>query len=189
MDDKAHLRMEGLHKIIRIKSTLNLGLSEKLKTSFPDIKPVERSIFIPTTILDFYWISGFISGDGNWNFFVDIFKSNSNKIGFQVKLRLSITQHIRDKELLTLIINYLKAGIINIHSENILVLKITKFDDITNNIIPLLEQNPIQGVKYLDFLDFCKVAKLMDEKKHLTPEGLDIIKRIKNKMNTKRKIN
>jgi len=29
----------------------------------------------------------------------------------------------------------------------------------------------------------------MDEKKHLTPEGLDIIKRIKNKMNTKRKIN
>jgi len=54
MDDKAHLRMEGLHKIIRIKSTLNLGLSEKLKTSFSDIKPIERSIFIPTTILDFY---------------------------------------------------------------------------------------------------------------------------------------
>jgi hypothetical protein len=44
-----------------------------------------KTINIP----DFYWISGFVSGEGN--FFVDIFKSSSNKIGYQVKLRLSVT--------------------------------------------------------------------------------------------------
>jgi len=50
----------------------------------------------------------------------------------------------------------------------------------------LFEQNPIRGVKQLDFLDFCEVAKLMNEGKHLTTEGLNLIRTIKNKMNTKR---
>jgi len=62
--------------------------------------------------------------------------------------------------------------------------KITKFVDLTNKIIPLFEQ----GVKYLDFIDFCAVAKLMNEGKHLTIEGFNLIRKIKDKMNTKRKI-
>jgi hypothetical protein len=107
-----------------------------------------------------------VSGDGS--FFVDIFKSESNKIGYQVKLRLSITQHSRDKDLLELIVKYLDAGIVNIHSENAFVLKITKLVDLTKKIIPLFEKNPIQGVKQLEFLDFCEVAKLMSEGRHLT---------------------
>lgn len=80
------------------------------------------------------------------------------------------------------------AGIVNIHSKNAFVFKITKLVDLTKKIIPLFEQNPIQGVKQLDYLDFCEVAKLMSEGKHHTTEGLDIIISIKNKMNTKRKI-
>jgi hypothetical protein len=87
------------------------------------------------------------------HFFVDIFKSSSNKIGFQVKLRLSITQHNRDKELLELIVKYLAAGIVNIQSENAFVLKVSKLVDLIQKIIPLFEQNPIRGVKQLDFLD------------------------------------
>ena len=127
-----------------------------------------------------------VSGEGN--FFVDIFKSSSNKIGYQVKLRLSVTQHNRDKELLELIASYLGVGIVNIHSENAYVFKITKLVDLTTKIIPLFEKNSIQGIKHLDFLDFCDVAKIMSEGKHLTSEGLDLIRRIKNKMNMKRKI-
>uniref|UniRef100_UPI0030028F48 LAGLIDADG homing endonuclease n=1 Tax=Elmerina hispida TaxID=1245649 RepID=UPI0030028F48 len=129
--------------------------------------------------------SGFVSGEGN--FFVDIFKSSSNKIGYQVKLRFSITQHSRDKELLELIGKYLDAGVLNIHSENAFVFKITKLVDLNKKVIPLFEQNPVQGVKHLDYLDFCEVVKIMNEGKHLTTEGLDLIRTIKNKMNTKRK--
>lgn len=81
------------------------------------------------------------------------------------------------------------AGIVNIHSENAFVFKVSKLVDITQKIIPLFEKNPIRGVKKLDFLDFCEVAKLMNEGKHLTTEGLDLIHTIKNKMNTKRKYN
>jgi translation elongation factor EF-Ts len=83
----------------------------------------------------------------------------------------------------------LAAGIVNIHSENAFVFKVSKLVDLIKKIIPLFEQNPIRGVKQLDFLDFCAVAKLMNEGKHLTTEGLDLIRTIKNKMNTKRKYN
>jgi hypothetical protein len=86
----------------------------------------------------------------------------------------------------------LGAGIVNIHSENAFVFKVSKLVDLIQKIIPLFEQNPIRGCvnkKQLDFLDFCEVAKLMNEGKHLTTEGLDLIRTIKNKMNTKRKYN
>ncbi len=187
MKNKAHLKTEGIKEIINIKASMNLGLSNELKSNFINTIPVQRPTIKTTNIPDSNWISGFVSGEGN--FFVDIFKSNSNKIGFQVKLRLSITQHSRDKELLELIVKNLAAGIVNIHSENAFVFKVSKFVDIIKKIIPLFEQNPIRGVKQLDFLDFCEVAKLMNEGKHLTTEGLDLIRTIKNKMNTKRKYN
>ena len=186
MVNKAHLSTEGLQEIINIKASMNLGLSEDLNYNFPNTTPIYRPTIKTTNIPHFSWVSGFVSGDGN--FFVDMFKSDSNKIGYQVKLRLSITQHSRDKELLELIVKYLNAGIVNIHSKNAFVLKITKFTDLTNNIIPLLEKNPIHGVKQLEFLDFCKVAKLMGEGKHHTIDGLKLIRIIKNNMNTKRKM-
>jgi hypothetical protein len=81
----------------------------------------------------------------------------------------------------------LTAGIVNIHSENAFVFKVSKLVDLIQKIIPLFEKYPIHGVKQLDYLDFCEVAKLMNEGKHLTTEGLDLIRTIKNKMNTKRK--
>ena len=182
MKNKAHLKTEGIKEIINIKASMNLGLSDELKSNFINTVPVQRPTIKTTNIPDSNWISGFVSGEGN--FFVDIFKSNSNKIGFQVKLRLSITQHSRDKELLELIVKNLAAGIVNIHSENAFVFKVSKLVDLTQKIIPLFEKNPIRGVKQLDFLDFCEVAKLMNEGKHLTTEGLDLIRAIKNKMNS-----
>ena len=50
----------------------------------------------------------------------------------------------------------------------------------------MFKKYPIPGVKALDFKDFCRAAELMKEKKHLTPEGLEQIKKIKAGMNSKR---
>jgi len=47
-------------------------------------------------------------------------------------------------------------------------LTIFKFSDINNKIIPFFEQNPLLGVKLFDYLDWCKVAKLMNNGSHLT---------------------
>jgi hypothetical protein len=64
---------------------------------------------------------------------------------------------------------------------------LTKFSDITSILIPLLQSNPLQGAKLQDYLDFCKVMEIMQNKAHLTPSGLEKIIRIKEGMNRKRK--
>ena len=44
VNQKEHLTISGLHKIISLKASMNLGLPESLKTAFPDITPAVRSI-------------------------------------------------------------------------------------------------------------------------------------------------
>jgi hypothetical protein len=61
--------------------------------------------------------------------------------------------------------------------------------DINNNIIPLFEKNPILGVKLYDYIDWCKIAKLMNEGSHLTIDGLNLIRNIRSGMNRGRDIN
>jgi hypothetical protein len=63
---------------------------------------------------------------------------------------------------------------------------VSKFNDITDIIIPFFDKYPIQGVKSLDYLNFKEIASryaLMKEKVHLNIEGIEKIKRIKSKMN------
>ena len=54
------------------------------------------------------------------------------------------------------------------------VLTIFSFSDIIDIIIPFFEKNPLLGIKLLDYLDWCKVAKMVYEGSHLTLEGLNI---------------
>jgi hypothetical protein len=58
---KQHLTEIGLHKLLSLKSALNLGLSETLKAAFPNIITRERPIYIEQSVLlNPYWVSGFI---------------------------------------------------------------------------------------------------------------------------------
>lgn len=54
MKDQEHLTMEGLKKIVAIKSALNWGLPDKLIMAFPDIKYLERLIIVNQEIKDPY---------------------------------------------------------------------------------------------------------------------------------------
>ena len=64
--------------------------------------------------------------------------------------------------------------------------RVEKLSDISEIIIPFFKKYPIRGIKAIDFQDWCKVAELMNTKKHLTPEGLDQIRKIKDGMNKNR---
>ena len=54
---------------------------------------------------------------------------------------------------------------------------------------PLFNKYKIRGIKALDYIDFCEVAKLINEKTHLTEQGLEKIILIKSKMNKARYFN
>lgn len=44
MEAKEHLNMDGLQAIVNIRASINLGLSEELKTAFPYTVVVPRPI-------------------------------------------------------------------------------------------------------------------------------------------------
>jgi len=99
-----------------------------------------------------------------------------------------IAQHSKDKLLMYNLSNTLKCGVVSKHHKNAVVLTISRFKYIYNKIIPLFNEYKIKGVKALDFQDFCKIAKLVNEKTHLIPAGLEEIRKIKLNMNKGRYI-
>ena len=53
VQEKAHLTKEGLLKLVSIKASLNLGLVEQFKASFPNIIPAISPLIKSTEIKDF----------------------------------------------------------------------------------------------------------------------------------------
>jgi len=165
---------------------MNKGLSEVLLKNFSHVLPTVRPSIELSYNLDPFWLAGFTTAEGC--FYVKITKSSA-KIGFQVQLVFLITQHIRDEHLIKRLIKYFECGYIKRVKTrpNVVYFTVTKFDDITNKIIPFFKKYKIQGTKFEDFKDWCLVAELIISKKHLTRDGLDQILKIKNGMNTNRK--
>ncbi len=52
INEGAHLKLEGLIKILSIKASMNKGLSDKLKIEFTDIIPIQRPLIEDQTIND-----------------------------------------------------------------------------------------------------------------------------------------
>jgi hypothetical protein len=78
--------------------------------------------------------------------------------------------------------NFFGAGKIY-KSRDTVYLHITKIDEINEKIIPFFEKYKIVGNKLKDYSDFKKVVDLMNNKAHLTSEGLQEIHKIKIGMN------
>lgn len=89
---KEHLTEKGFHKILALRASINLGLSDKLKAAFPNVIPVNRDIIKDQSIPDPNWLVGFVSGEGC--FFVKIKQSPLSRLGESVELRFQITQHM-----------------------------------------------------------------------------------------------
>jgi LAGLIDADG endonuclease len=104
-------------------------------------------------------------------------------MGESVLLRFIITQHSKDEELMRSITQYFGCGNLYKNKEKVLDFVVSKLSDINKIIIPFFSKYPIKGEKYKDFLYFCKIAELMNNKAHLTKEGLDQIRNIKSLMN------
>jgi hypothetical protein len=150
---------------------------------------MDRSVVIDQEVRDPNWLAGFTSGEGC--FLINLI-NNSAKKRVQVQLVMWIGQHVRDKALMSNLISYFDCGRIEIKNNSKfntwVVFTVTKFTDINDKIITFFRKYPVLGVKSQDFDDWCKVAELIKEKKHLTDEGLDQIRKIKAGMNKGRTV-
>jgi len=183
MERKEHLTLEGVQKIVGLRNIMNKGLTSakgaELKLALPSIDYVQRPLVIDPEIMDSNWVTGFVAAEGC--FFVSIFK-NSTRLGKTSRLVFKLTQHSRDVELMNRLMKFFGVGKIY-KSRDTVYLHITKLEDINEKVIPFFEKYKIVGVKSKDYSDFKKVAELMNNKAHLTSEGLDEIHNIKIGMN------
>lgn len=176
--NKEHLTSEGFQKILSIRASMNKGLSDSLKLEYPNIIPMEKPTKLNIEIIDPNWISGFVSGEGN--FFINI-------SGSKIKLRFTITQHSRETSLLKYLVGFFGCGNNYFYTnKDAGYYFVEKFSDIFEKIIPFLRKYPVIGVKEKDFADFCEASEIVKNKEHLTEAGLEKIRKIKTGMNRNR---
>jgi len=182
---KVQSDLNGIYQILEKKAAMNNGLSDILKNSFPNIIPAVRPLIRFEGDFHPNWLVGFTDGEGC--FYVNTKKAKTST-GYQIIMTFSISQHVRDQELLAKISNFLESGGIEKVSTRPTgaTFVVYKFADIKDKIIPFFGKYPLQGVKYWDYLDFCKIANIMETKEHLTLEGLKKIKSLKSGMNSSR---
>lgn len=177
---KVHLTKQGLQEIVNLRATLNKGLSLELIKAFHETRPVPRPLVNYQDIKEPYWIAGFTSGDGC--FMVTIFNSSLYKAGGKVNLRFLLSQYSRDSKLLESLIHYFSCGRYKLHPyRNTGEFIVSDLSSIVDIIIPFFKKYPIEGVKALDFFNFCQIATIMIVKGHLTKSGLEEIRYLKEK--------
>ena len=181
MESGEHNTLPGLLKIFGLKATLNKGLPERVKAEYPDIIPATHLEFKIPFSLNPDWLSGFITAEGS--FFISLYPNEKRKAGYTISLVFSLSQHIKDIELLKRLAKYLECGRISeAKNRDSVEWIITRSDDINLKLIPFLTKYTLSGVKLLDFDRFKKVSYLIEKKMHLTPEGVTLIKAIKDAM-------
>ena len=184
IDCKEHLTVDGLNKILELKSALNRGLS-KSTAELTNVKALDRPLYQVSSFkrIKPMWLSGFTDGDGSFS--IKLTTRKNNKI--QVGLHFRLTQHIRDAYLLRVITEYLGCGKVYIRSNGLACdLEVHNLPDNMDKIIPFFETNSLVTEKLKDFKDFTLVAELIKNRDHLTPEGLAKIIEIKSNMNMNR---
>jgi LAGLIDADG endonuclease len=181
MQKGEHNSLPGLLKIFSLRANLNKGLPDIIKSEFPDIIPAVLPEFNISSYFNPHWLSGFIVAEGS--FFISIYKDDKRKTGYAVSLAFSLSQHVKDIELLERLAKYLKCGRISEASNRETAeWIISRSDDINLKLIPFLTNYTLSGVKLLDYERFKKASILIEKKMHLTPEGVTLIKALKDAM-------
>jgi len=184
MEKGEHKSLSGLLKIFSLRAILNKGLPSFIKAEYPDITPAVEPEFKLSNYLNPHWLSGFITAEGS--FFISVYSNEKRKAGYAVSLVFSLSQDLRDLELLNRLVDYLGCGIVREHpNRNTAELIITKNGDINLKLIKFLTKFPLSGIKLLDFERFKQVSFLIENKMHLTQDGIELIKTIKEKMYTR----
>lgn len=183
MKNGGHLTKVGLQKIINIRSSINKGLNASLIEAFPLTIPLPRPLgqaLVNSTKFNPQWIAGFTSGDGCFR--ISIRESKFNKAGSSVKTLFILTQHSRDELLLKSLINFFKCGHTYTYLNNT-EFKCQSFKYNYGTIMPFFKKYPILGVKAKDFADWVRVIEMIQYKAHLTKEGFEQVRIIKEGMN------
>lgn len=138
------------------------------------------------------WIVGFVDGEGTFS--VSLNRNLTTSSGYQVFPEFVVTQGAKSLHVLQLIQDYFGCGKIyenrryDNHKESLYRYVVRSNSDLRTTIIPFFQSNSLRTAKRNDFMKFCEILELMQEQKHLEPNGLETIREITHQMNRRAKI-
>ena len=127
-----------------------------------------------------WYLSGFVDGEGSFN--ASLRKGNGHRLGWQVQLTFNVAQRdITDLELLK---RHFACGRLQNRKDGVHYFVVSDYRSIIDRVIPFFEKFPFYSVsKQKNFFLFKQIAILMDQGKHLDPDGLRAIVSIREKLN------
>lgn len=112
---------------------------------------------------------------------MSIVKSKTTKVGWTIQPSFTITLHIRDLELLNSVKNFFSVGTILIY-KNTAQYRIRNKEEL-RIIIKHFNEYPLYTSKSINFLYFCEILNLMDQKQHTNVTGFLKLASLINKLN------
>jgi hypothetical protein len=127
------------------------------------------------------WIVGFVDGEGC--FHIGINQNPEMNLGIQVLPEFTVVQHQVDEQVLYALKAYFGCGVVRRNHGTRMSYRVRGQENLRKKILPFFEKHHLKTRKRVDFAKFRKVLLWMEEGKHLTPEGLEKIRHVKNSMN------
>lgn len=183
MRNKKHFTIEGIERLKSIKSNMNKARSWKDKFHY---------CWNNEIVLKPNWIQGFIDGEGSFQCEMGFPKRKNSRVNINFSLQIKQSSH--DVAILYAIRNFFQCGFLK-PKVNIRDIKAvldsphkTMAFWIRNYelICKFFDQFSLYTIKRFDYYDWKKLICLKKEKAHLTKDGLNIMKNIKNNMNASR---
>jgi hypothetical protein len=130
--------------------------------------------------------------DGEGCFYVNMRQSSLYRMGISVQMHFHLKMQEKDKALLYKVRNTLQCGEVYFQKEQRLNhcqcyrYTVSSQKDIVEKVIPFFTEYPLQSSsKRMNFKIFCRIARLVEVKKHLTENGIRKIRQLKAGKNLK----
>ncbi len=131
--------------------------------------------------LDAHWVVGFVDGEGCFVVGINPHPDMTSQV--QVLPEFTVVQHERDVQLLHALKAFFGCGVVRRNHAERMAFRVRRVEHLNQNVIPFFEKHPLKSKKHLDFLKFRDVLRLMQERAHLTPDGIAKIRVIASRMN------
>jgi hypothetical protein len=127
-----------------------------------------------------HYLAGFTDGEGSFN--VSFRRRGDYAMPWKVSLCFNVCQ--RDQVILRVFKEQLKCGSMRSRVDGVWYYEVNSFTAIVENVIPFFDRfGFLSAKKQRDFAKFKQIARLIQEGRHLTREGIDVILAIRRDMN------
>jgi len=128
------------------------------------------------------YLSGYADGEGC--FCVSVNRSKRHKFGWEIRPSFSVSQNHDRAKVLRIFQQHLHCGTMRPdRSDKTLKFEVRSINDLVRKVIRHFEKYPLVSDKKLDFEKFADICRMMQAKRHLTKEGLQVILNLASEVN------